>query len=192
MVGQERLHFGSEREGLDPHVIHGATHLFQNIESFADCRVTTTNGDHANLRPRPFLNHWCRNIESGFLVLEQEPVHDFLVLIRDLGIATELVMAGTTGEERALRVNPRQRPCRNCRTFFRQVPEEFVHLLQLFRCQYFAAVRNVSIVPLQLRRHPVVHADIEVGQQEYRRLEPLRQIEAFRGHFKAFCRTGGE
>jgi hypothetical protein len=50
---------------------------------------------------------------GGFLVLEQQPVHHFLVFVRRFGVAAEFVVAGTAREERALRIHARQRARRH-------------------------------------------------------------------------------
>ena len=49
-----------------------------------------------------------------------------------------------------------------------------------------------AVVPLQRTAEPVVHADVEIGHDEDRRLQPVGEVERLRGHLEGFGRVLGE
>ena len=60
---------------------------------------------------------------------------------------------------------------------------------QLFQgvgVQNLAAIGPVRIVPVEIATHPVVHADVEVGQHDDRSLHALGQVESLHGHIETF------
>ena len=66
-----------------------------------------------------------------------------------------------------------------------EVAVERLDLLELLGAEHLAAIRHVVVVPLELRDHPVVHADVEIGQHEDRRLQALGEVEGHRRHLEA-------
>ncbi len=120
------------------------------------------------------------------LVLARQAVHHFLVLVGDLGVAAELVVARAAREERALRVHAGQRARRDVVAVLGRVAEELRHRLELGGAEHAAAVRAIASRPSRRRGHdPVVHADVEIGQHEDRRLEALGEIERRHGEVEA-------
>ena len=69
---------------------------------------------------------------------------------------------------------------------------DVLELLQLLGAQHLAAVVHVRVVPGERLRHPVVHADVEVGHDDDGRLQALGEVEGLRAHREAFRRVGGE
>ncbi len=58
--------------------------------------------------------------------------------------------------------------------------------------QDFAAVVATIVVPGKRVAQPLVHADIQIGHEEYRRLQPVSEVEAFRRELEALVRVLGE
>ncbi len=101
-------------------------------------------------------------------------------------------MPGTAREIGSLRVRAGQRAIRYSVTVDVEVPIKRIHFVQVFRGQNLAPIVHVILVPLELRHHPVIHADIEVGQDHHGRLQAVRQIECLRRHRKTLVRVGRE
>ena len=147
----------------------------EQIESFADGKIAAARGDDAEARAGRYsmtgrgTNLRCR------LVLQQKAIDDFLILVRNFGVAAELVMARTTSEICAFRMHARAE-CGPRRQFRSQAcTAGTVVIVSVPRRQDSPAVRPIGFVPPEPRHYPVVHADVEIGQHDHRRLETLRQ-----------------
>ena len=103
-----------EREAADPHVIGRSAACRENVHRFAHGRIAATDGDNAE-RGRSAARSIIRSgheFRSG-LVLLQQAVDHFLILVRSFGVAAELVVPGAAREERALGMDARQRSRRD-------------------------------------------------------------------------------
>ena len=150
----------------------------QNVERFAHGRIAAAEGDDAERAPSRFSMIGARHELGRGLVLPQQAVHHFLILVRHFGVAAELVVAGAAREECALRMHAGQRARRDVVLVLAAYSGGTSRIFSSsFRVQHAAAIGPVGVVPGEARHHPVVHADVEIGQHEDRRLEALRQIE---------------
>ena len=112
--GEERLDALAEREAADAHVVGDDAAL-------APARPTAsrTAGSQPPSEMMPNVAPVCVRITGagtrlgGRLVLAQQAVHHLLVLVGDLGVAAELVVARAAREERALGVHAGQRARRD-------------------------------------------------------------------------------
>ena len=91
-----------------------------------------------------------------------------------------------------LDVGAGQRARRHEVLVFVGVAEELGDLGQVLVVEDATSVGHVVVVPGELGHDPVVHADVEVGEHEDRRLEPLGQVEALHGELEALVRVGRE
>ncbi len=57
---------------------------------------------------------------------------------------------------------------------------------------HLAAVELAALVPLERLAQAVVHADVEVGHDEHRRLQPVGEVERLGGEVEALLRVLGE
>src|SRR5690606_19209157 len=73
-----------------------------------------------------------------------------------------------------------------------EVATEAADPLQFFRAQDLAAVGSVRIVPPQPRDHPVVHADVQIADNEDRRLESFGDVEGGGREVEALPRISRE
>ena len=64
-----------------------------------------------------------------------------------------------------------------------------LELVERLGVQHLAAVVHVRVVPGERIGHPVVHADVEIGHDHHRRLQPLGQIEGLRPQREALGRV---
>ncbi len=106
---QEGFDIGIKREAAYPHVVGAHAPSGQIVECLPDRQVAAAKGDDSDAvslipyhRRRDELRRCC--------VLAGQPVDYLPILVRDLGIAAEFVVAGAAGEERALRMDTWQRP----------------------------------------------------------------------------------
>src|ERR1041385_3817 len=108
MFGDKRFHGFIEREPADSHKVGDNSLLRQQFKRLAYCQVAATHCDHSELRAGVTLNDRGWNELRGRLVFLEQPVHYFLVLVRDFRVPAELVVPGTANEIRALGINARQ------------------------------------------------------------------------------------
>ena len=73
-----------------------------------------------------------------------------------------------------------------------EVAAELLAGLELLEAHDFAAVVPAGVVPSERRAEPLVHADVEVVQDEHRRLEPVREVERGGSKREALPRVLGE
>ncbi len=71
------------------------------------------------------------------------------------------------------------------------VAGELAQALQVFPAEHLAAVDGLFGIGERLR-HPVVHAQVEVGEHEHRSLEFFGQVEGVAGHAEALGHGGGK
>ena len=130
-----------------------------------------------------------RHQRGGGVELAPQAVDVVLVLGAVLGVATEAVVPGAAGEERALvRVRAGQAAVRNRVAVHVEVAVELEAVVELLARHHLAAVRPVGVVPGQRRGQPVVHAKVKVAHHQHRRLQPLGKIERLHRHVEAFLR----
>ena len=72
------------------------------------------------------------------------------------------------------------------------VAREFLAGFEILARQDFAPVVTALIGPGQSGFQPLVHADVEIGHEEDRRLQPVGEVEALRRHLEALVRILGE
>ena len=132
-----------------------------------------------------------RHGAGGALNLAVDAVDHLDVLVAVLGVGAEAVVARAAGEVRALRMDARQRAGGDAVAVAVEIAGEGLDLVELLRGQHLAAIRPIGVVPRQLRDHPVVHADVEIGQHEHRRLEALGEIERRRRELERLARIAG-
>ncbi len=85
-----------------------------------------------------------------------------------------------------------QRAVRDAVAVHVQIPAEFFPFVQHLGRHDLAAVEAARVVPFQGRRQALVHADVEVGHEEDRRLQPLGEVERERAELEALGRVLGE
>src|SRR3974377_945378 len=95
-----------------------------------------------------------------------QPVDDDLVLLRILGVAPVLVVPRTAREVGALGAHAREGTLWYAVVVVVVVTPELLDGGELLGIEHLAAVRHVARIPLELRAHPVVHADVEVRQHQ--------------------------
>ncbi len=83
-------------------------------------------------------------------------------------------------------------PIRNAVAVDVEVAAEILACLQLGFGHDLAAVEPPRVVPIERLAEPLVHADVEVEQDEDRRLQPVGQIESIGTHGEALMRVFGE
>ena len=128
----------------------------------------------------------------GRLHLLHQPIDDLLILGGVLGVGAELGVARAAREIAAARRRAGHRSRRDAVAVDVQVARELLHLLELGGAEHLAAIGAIAVVPGEARAHPVVHPDVEIGHDEHRRLESLREIERFDGEREALARIRRE
>ncbi len=109
--------------------------------------------------------------------LAREAVEHDLVLGRVFRVRAVLRVARAAREVGALRMHARQRAVGNAVAVHVEIAMELLHLLELLLRIHLAAIGDVAVIPLEIRTHPVVHADVEIGHHEDGRLQPFGEIE---------------
>ena len=181
-----------ERECANAHIVDGNPLGAENVESFAHRPVAPAQGDEPDGGTRLIADDRGRNGLGRFLVLAGEPIHHLLVFVGDFGVAAELVVTRAAREKRAFGVDAGQRTRCDRVVVFGRVAEELLHLFEFFAGEHLSAVGLVAVVPLEPRYDPVVHADVEIGEHEDRRLETLGQVERLDCEIKALRRVRRE
>ena len=192
MARHELADLVAERKPAHAQVVTLETLFFELHERFLRREIAAADGDDAEPRALPLLDDGLRDEFARVRVLPEEPLHHVLVLGRDLGVAAELVVPRSAREERALRVHAGERARRHARLVFGRVASELGQRLELLLRQHLPPVGLVGVVPLEARDDPVVHADVEIGQHEHGRLEPLREIERLGREVEALGGVRGE
>ena len=131
-----------------------------------------------------------RHIARGRRKFALQPVEHHLVLDGILRVGPVLVVSRAAREVRPLGTDAGQGAVRDRVIVAIHVAVELVEARDLLRRQHLAAVGSVRIVPLQVLAHPIVHADVEIGEDEHRRLQALGQVERLDRHVKAFFGIG--
>ena len=114
------------------------------------------------------------------LELAQQPVDVVGVVVRPLAVLRLGVVAGAAREERRPEL-PGQRAVRDAVAVDVLVAAPLADRLQRLRRQHLAAVERRLGIRERLG-HPVVHAEVEIGHHEDRRLEALGEVEGLDGH----------
>jgi hypothetical protein len=177
------------------------THEVQvNALCFQGCgRLVHGRGRRAEIqgavpgRARGVLPQRFRHEVLGRLELAQQPLHVVHVGGAFLRVAGVAIPGGAAGEESSLgRVRARIGAERDSIAVHIEVAAELTACLQLFGGEHLAAVNLMAVIPLQGFAQPLVHADIEVQQDENRRLEPVGEIERQGSELEALAGILGE
>jgi len=88
-------------------------------------------------------------------------------------------------------MHPRQRALRNAVAVVVVVAPEVLGFVEVVRRQHLAAIGLVTVIPLEPRHHPVVHADVEIADQKRRRLEALGDVERLGRELERLARVRG-
>ena len=73
-----------------------------------------------------------------------------------------------------------------------EIAAEFDTCLEHLGGHHLAAVVTPALVPVERLDQPIVHADVEIHHDKDRRLQPIGEIQRFRGKGEAFARILGE
>ncbi len=73
-----------------------------------------------------------------------------------------------------------------------EIAAEILARLELRRGHHLAAVEAPGVVPFEGLAQPLVHADVEVEEDEDRRLQPVGEVEGLGAHREALARILGE
>src|SRR5579872_3113603 len=103
MISDELLDRGIERKATDSHKVHRHSLFLENVERFANSGVAAADCDHSDLRPGTPPEHRRRHEASRFLMLPQQAIHHFLILVRNFGITALFVVARSSREKRSFR-----------------------------------------------------------------------------------------
>ena len=178
-----------ERECLDATIVQTDVFFFQSEQCLFDCSVTTTDRQDCRVMELRVLDRRTGYHAARSLPLHEKPIDDLLILCGVLRIGTVLIVPRPTREIRTFRMLARQGPICNTIPILIQVPLEPLHRFKVFSGKHLAPVRLIVHVPLQVRAHPVIHSDIEIGQHHYRRLQAVGKIERRNGHIETFLRV---
>ena len=179
VIVDETLHVVTEGERPQPHVVDEDSLGGQQRERFTDGAVAAAERDDSPGRALVRgQRDRGRHERSRRLELAQEPIHALLILVRSLRVACGLVVPRAAREV----ARPSDAHRDRCGSRFRRRPcpgnaGSCGSASSCFRVEHLAAVRPEVVVPLELPAHPVVHADIQVGHDDDRRLQPLGEIE---------------
>ena len=190
VLREERFHGVGEGEAADTHEVADDAAFGQQIESFANSRVATTESHDGESGAGAAFNDGSRNEFRSSLVFLEQAIHDLTVFVRDFGVSAEFVVARAADEIGGLGVNAGQGARRDLVFVFVGVALELGELLDFFQAEDAATVGLIVIVPLEARDHPIVHADVEVGHDEDGGLEALGEIESDGCEFEALGRVG--
>src|SRR5580704_5438768 len=149
-------------------------------------------GDDANLVALVMHEFRSWNQSARRLELTRQPVHVIGVVVGALAVLALLIVTAAAGKPRSAGMfRARQRAIRNGVAVYVLVAREASGFLQLLFRQYLAA--DHWLVGIYKRvRHPVVHAEIEIGHDEYRALQLFGQVEGSARHREALGRGTGQ
>ena len=143
MRRDERLNRLIEWESADAHVIHRNALVREDVEGFTNRGVASADGDDCRTRALPGFDYRRRYESRRFLVLAQQPVHHFLVLVGNFGVAAVFVVARAAREEGALRVHSGQRAGGDVAAVFRRIAQKFRESVDFRGTQDAAAIGPV-------------------------------------------------
>ena len=117
----------------------------------------------------------------------------FNIFFADFGVDGIFILGGAAGEEGALgRVGAGIGAVGDAVAVDVEIAAEaLLHVFEILFGEHLAAVVRAGVVPLERFGHVVVHAEVEVGHDDDRRLETFGQIEGGGGELEAFLRGGG-
>ncbi len=124
--------------------------------------------------------------------LRAEPLHEVLVVFRALGVESLLVVAAAAGEVGGFGVvGAGQSAIRDGVAIDVFVAAELAEALEVVGGENLAAVEGLVRIGERVG-HPVVHAEVEVGEDEDRGLQLLGEIEGGAGELVALHDTAGQ
>src|SRR6266850_2353510 len=137
---------------------------------------------------RPFASiMWIASFMAGAVELPQQPLHVVRIGGAFLGVARVAVARRATGEERALaRMRARIGAIGDAVAVHVEIAAELLTGVEVGRGHHLAAVVSLGVVPLQRPAQAMVHADVEVEHDEYRRLQPVGEVEGLGAELKGF------
>ena len=188
MRGEETLHVFREGEGSHTHVVHAHAFFLEHVDGFVDRPIAAADRDDADVAIRSGVDDGARHELLGRLPLAQEAVEHDLIFRGIFGVSAVLRVTRAAGEVGRFRMHARHRAIGNSIAILVEIAMKLLELQQLFLAEHLAAVGLVAVVPFEVAAHPVVHADIEIGQDEHGRLQPLGEIERLHGHVEALFR----
>ncbi len=182
-----------KRIGANAHVIRRyAVFLLNLVERLDQSNVRGAVGQEAYLRSAVLDRKRPRHQLACAFELARKPIHDALVFIGLLGIAGSIVVARTAREVRSLRMlGAGQRTPADGVAVHVPVARKAAQPLEVFSGEHLAAVERLFRI-LKRLGHPVVHAQIEIGEHEDRRLQTFSEIECGVAEVKALLDRSGQ
>ena len=183
------------REGIRLQAqVAGLNRMFglQLVAAFAHGIIRSSAIDEADFRFRVHVNHRFGDVFPHHFELVRQAIHVVDVVVFAFGILGLLVVAAAAGEIGSLLVfGARQGPVPDAVPIDILIPLETAKPIEILGGEDLAAVDGSFGIRKRIG-HPVVHAQIEIGHDEYRRLELLGEIEGFHRHREALFRRARE
>ena len=184
--GDKVAHLAAEGIGAEAQVIRlDAVFLLELIAAFGDRKIRGAVGDDADLRLAGFDDERGRDEGARGFKLARETLHEVLVVLGALGVEGLFVMAAAAREVGGLgMVGARESAVGDRVAVDILIAAEASEAIQVFGAENFAAVEGLGRV-FEGLGHPVVHAEVEIGEDEDGRLEALGKIESGAGKLEA-------
>src|SRR5690554_2258029 len=149
-------------------------------------------GHDGQLGAPHLVDHGGGHVPARRVELAPQALHVLLPVVRALGVAGELVVARAAPEPGTAGVGVAgQRAVGDAVAVHVLVTRPTFYLGQLLGVQYLAALHGRGGVVERLA-HPVVHADVQVGQHQNGRLQRVGQVVRLVAELEALLDRGGE
>ena len=184
-------HAGRERKGAQPQRIEVDVRLGQPVQRLVHRRAGGAEVDDAVARLlRRGARHRLRHQRGRGAELGSQPLHVAQVVGPGLGIARVFVARRAAREDSCPGgVRAGQRAPGNAVAIDILVAAEVAAGFELFGAHHLAAVEAARIVPGEGFAQPLVHADVQVGHHEHRRLQPVGQVQRRGRMLETFVRV---
>ncbi len=188
--GDELMGFGRKRIGAQAQVISlYAVLRLQLIERLDQSVMRCAVSDDADFVAVVAHDFRLGNQRACGVELARQTVHVVGVVVRPLAVSGRLIMPAAAREPRCLgMIGARKSPVTDGIAVHVFVASETAQPFEVFRGQHLAAIQRLLRI-LEWLRHPVVHAQIEIGHHEHRRLQLLGEIEGVARHAETFGNT---
>ena len=192
VIGDEALHIIREWERSKAKIARLDVALAPKLMTrFLEREISGAKGDESDLCPSAHINDRLRNEFARGLVLFRQPVDRRFVVFGTLRVARHRIVARTSCEVRR-RIGAGNRAPRNPIVIDIDVASPFAaELLQLLLRQDLSALVRLLWI-FERIRHPVVHAQVEIGENEDGSLKHLGEIERLAAEFKTLFDAAGD
>ena len=160
-----------KRKRFDTTIVKANVLFLQINQCLFGRAVATTQGQNCLFVKFRILNFCFRHERARCFPFAKQAIDYILVFCGIFGIATVLGVSRSACEVGPFWVYPRQGSIRDTIFIDIEVTMEFLHLFELCGAKNFTSVRNVALVPFQIRAHPIVHPNIQIGKNHNRRLQ---------------------